>query len=65
MFGFIEIKLKAIKVKYLLQYKWLKLVISANMIVLLKATMSGISCISTYIFVNINCYIKLEASKFL
>ena len=32
---------------------------------IVKATMSGISCISTHIFVNINCIIKHEASKFL
>ena len=36
-----------------------------NMIQLQKATMSGISDISTHIFVDSNCIIKHEASKFL
>ena len=34
-----------------------------NMIILLKATLSGISHISTHIFVNINCIIKHQASE--
>ena len=36
-----------------------------NMIILLKANLSGISHISSHIFVNVNCIIKHEASKFL
>ena len=46
------------KVKYFMRYNWLKLAISVNMIILLKATMNGISYISTHIFVNTNCIIK-------
>ena len=36
-----------------------------HMIILQKSTMSGISDISTHIFVDINYVIKHEASKFL
>ena len=52
-------------VKYFLIYNWLKLAISVNLTILLKATMNGISYISTHIFVNTNCIIKHEASKLL
>ena len=48
-----------------MRYKWFKLAIFVNMIILLKANLSGISYISFHIFVNIICIIKHEASKFL
>ena len=35
--------------------KWLKLALFVNMIILVKATIIGISRISTHIFVNIIC----------
>ena len=47
------------QVEYFQRCEWLKLAISVNMIILVKATMSGIS---THIFVNINCIIKHEVS---
>ena len=53
------------QVKYFQRYTCLKLDIFVNMTILQKATMSGISDISTHIFFNINCIIKHEASKFL
>ena len=53
------------QIEYFQRYEWLQLTIFVNMIILLEATISGISCISTHIFVNINYIIQHEASKFL
>ena len=64
IFGLFRNKVKVMQVKYVQRYKWLKLTIFVNMIILQKATMSGISYISTHIFVNINYIIEHEASIF-
>ena len=54
-----------VQVNYFQIYRQLKLAIFVNMIILVKGTLSGKSCISTHIFVNINCIIKHEAPALL
>ena len=57
LFGLFRNEVKSHAIYYFYRYKWLKLANFVNVIILLKGTISGISCIFTHIFVNIN-YMK-------
>ena len=50
-----------VQVDHFQRYRQLKLAIFVNMIILVKGTLIGESCISIHVFVNINCIIKHEA----